>query len=320
MNSAAISAVGHYLPEFIADNEFVGKRYKQSADFIYRRCGIKERRFVQEENTSDLVVKAIQNLSDRYNIDLSTIDGLIVGTATPESYGPSTAAIVMKKLNIKNAFGFDIAAACPSFCYGLEIGKLYIQTGQAKNVLVCGAEVLSRALNDFDYATGILFGDGAGVVLLSATDDPHCILNTKSKLNPEFMEDIVFYTKFSKNVIEEPELKINGTRVYRHGINYTVNFIKDYLQENNLDIQIFDKFILHQANSRIIGEIASALNVDKSKFLSNIEFVGNTASASIPICFSESISSQSIKKYERVLFCSFGAGYTLSLTDFVNGL
>lgn len=313
---AKIAGIGYYVPEKVIDNNFIKERYNlQNEEFVVRRSGIHTRRFVTTENTSDLAVNAINNLLSQTGLSKSEIDCVLLGTITPESFAPSTAAIVIKKLELKNAFGMDVSAACAGFCYALELGKLYIETGKYKNIIVCGAEVMSKTLNNYDYKTGILFGDGAGAVLLSATEHNEAIISTECKVITENQDDVTYKTPFSSEDWVNEVLHLKGTKVYVNGVKYTIELISKFLEENDLTLEDFKFVVPHQSNIRMLTEIANGLSSSIDKFLINLDHLGNTASASIPICLAENYANGKIQKGDRLLLCSFGAGYTLSIVD-----
>lgn len=313
-NKVELVNIAYYIPSKKIDNKFIATKYNIDEDYIFQACGIKERRYRTDENTSDLAVKAINKLIEKTAIKKTDIDYIIIGTITPEAFAPSTAAIVIEKLGLSNANGVDVSAACSGFNNALELGTFIVASGKYKNVIVCGVDIFSAALNDYDYKTGILFGDGAGAALLKeSTSTSNYILNTKSIIKSDNQKDIDYQTKFSLQYTSQ--LKIQGTKVYQNGISFTVDFINNYLFENDLSIKDFDFIILHQANARIITKIANTLNIPTEKCLTNIELLGNTTAASIPICFAQNVEQGIIKKGNRLLLCSFGAGYTLSLID-----
>jgi 3-oxoacyl-[acyl-carrier-protein] synthase-3 len=305
---AKIAGIGYYVPEKIIDNKFIAERYGlQNEEFVHKRSGILTRRFVTTENTSDLAVNAIKDLLVKSEVSESEIDCVIIGTITPESFAPSTATLVIKKLNLSKAFGMDISAACAGFCYGLELGKMYIETGKYKNVIVCGAEVMSRALNNYDYKTGILFGDGAGAALLSATNENEIIVSSECKVITDYLEDVTYKTPFSSDDWATEILQLKGTRVYRHGVTYTIDLISQFLKENDLTLNDFKFVVPHQSNIRMLTEIAEGLSSSLDKFLINLDHFGNTAAASIPICLAENYANGKIQKGDRLMLCSFGA-------------
>lgn len=313
-NKVELVNIDYYIPAKKIDNKFIATKYGIDEDIIFPACGIKERRYRTDENTSDLAVKAINKLIEKSGLKKNDIEYIIIGTITPEAFAPSTAAIVIEKLGLINANGVDVSAACSGFNNALEIGSFIVSSGRYKNVIVCGVDVFSAALNDYDYKTGILFGDGAGAALLRSTDsDKSYIQKTKSIIKSDNQKDIDYQTKFSLQY--SSQLKIQGTKVYQNGVNFTVEFLNAYFFENDLNVQNFDFVILHQANARIITKIANLLNIPSEKCLTNIELLGNTTAASIPICFAQNVEQGIIKKGDRILLCSFGAGYTLSLID-----
>ncbi|MFN8428983.1 MAG: ketoacyl-ACP synthase III [Spirosomataceae bacterium] len=312
-----ISAIGHYLPETLLTNSELSNTFNVSEERIFQVSGIKERRIGQEMTNADLVSKAIISLFDKFKIDPDSIDCLILGTVTPDFFFPSTSVSVINKLKLKNAWAFDISAACSGFCYGLHIADSMIKSGQSQRILVCGSEKMSSTLKNYEYNTSILFGDGCGVALIEKTSkDQSSILNSKCDVIADHLEDVYLNTPFTRDW-SNSNFELKGSSVYRNGVNYTIDSIKQFLSHHQLSLDDFDFIIPHQANSRIITSIALGLECSTSKFLTNIEFVGNTAAASIPICLSQKFEEGLIKKGMRLLLTSFGAGYTISNVDLI---
>lgn len=317
---AKITGIGYYIPEKVIDNDYLSKNYEVTAEYIFDRTGIKERRYAEnDENTSDIVCRAIDDLLKNISKSINDIDCIIVGTLTPDYFFPSTAVCVINRLKAEKAWGFDLSAACSGFCYGLATAVAMIQQGNLRNVIVCGADKMSSTLNSFDYKTAVLFGDGAGAVLLEATDDSdeNIIKGNLCKVEADDLEDVYFKTPFNTTDWSKEKFELEGGKVYRNGVKFMAETIKEYLHDNNLTFDDFDHIVPHQSNMNMLRDTARDLRIDIRKFKVNIEEVGNTGGASIPICLAEYVSKGVIKKDDRILLVSFGAGYTVSIIDLV---
>jgi len=314
---AKITGIGHYLPNKVIENKFLSENYKITEEEIFKKTGIKERRYVDENvTTSDIVCYAINDLLKNTSKSIEEIDCIIVGTLTPDYFFPSTAVCAINKLQAKNAWGFDLSAACSGFCYALATATAMIQQGTLRNAIVCGADRMSITLNNFDYKTALLFGDGAGAVLLEATgDNEDTIKGSLCKVEADNLEDVYFKTPFNTTDWSHEKFELQGGKVYRSGVKFMAETIEQYLHENHLKLADFDYIIPHQSNMNMLNDTADLLNIGIEKFKINIEKVGNTGGASIPICLSQCVGNGEIKKGDRLLLVSFGAGYTVSIID-----
>ena len=317
--NAKITAIGHYIPDTIIDNKFIQDKYNYDAQRIVERTGIKERRYVDKGvTTTDIACFAINDLLKNTPISINDIDCIIVGTLTPDFYFPSDAVAVINRLKAKNAWGFDLSAACSGFCYGMSIASAMIKAGTIKNAIICGAERMSATLNNFDYKTGVLFGDGAGAVLMEATrDEEYKLVGSLCKVQADNLEDVYFKTPFNTENWNDEKFELDGGRVYDSGVHLMAETIKEYLSKNKLALSDFDYIVPHQSNLRMLKDVALKLNRTTDFFKINIEKVGNTGGASIPICLSDFVKRGEVKKGDRILLCSFGAGYTISIIDLV---
>lgn len=317
--STTITGVAHYLPPKIISNKDLADKFKIDEKSIYKRTGIKERRYTDEGvYTTQIIAETVKKLLENTGKKLDEIDCLLVGTLTPDYFFPSTAVSVINKLEMKQAWGFDLSAACSGFCYGVSIAKAMIDQGNIKNAIVCGAERMSATLNGFDYKTGILFGDGAGAVLIERTSETkEVILGTLCKVEADDLNDVYYKTPFSSSDWINEKFELAGTKVYKHGVQLTVDLINEYIKGAGTNLSSYNFIVPHQANLRMLKEIAEGLGLPVDKFLINIEKVGNTGGASIPICLSEMHISGKLRKGDRILLCSFGSGYTVSIVDLI---
>lgn len=314
-----ITSIGHYLPDLVINNQSLQERFHLDEVSIFKRTGIRERRYASADKaTSDLVCEAIKQLLKNTDKKIEDIECIIVGTLTPDYFFPSTAVTAINKLGATKAWGFDLSAACSGFCYGLDIASSLIEVGKIRNAIVCGAEKMSATLNNFDYKTGILFGDGAGAVLLEATEDESMVIKgSLCKVEADDMNDVYFKTPFNSKDWNNEKFELAGHKVYKNGVSLTIDTISEYLEAKSLSLSDFDYIVPHQANMRMLSEIAKGLSIELSSFLINIEKTGNTGGASIPICLAEFYNLGKIKKGDRLLLCSFGSGYTISVIDLI---
>jgi 3-oxoacyl-[acyl-carrier-protein] synthase-3 len=316
---AKITAVSHHLPERRVSNRDLEKVVDTSHEWIVERTGIHERRVVERGTaTSDLAAATGRRLVERYGIDPTTIDLIIVATVTPDMFFPSSACLVQSKIGAKNAWGFDLSGACSGFLYALTTGAQFITSGSHKKVLVIGADVMTSILDFDDRATCVLFGDGAGAVLLEPTEDDEVgvmdfilradgsggqFLNMPAggSLNPSTVETVQRKMHFVHQ---------DGKNVFKFAVRGMTEVSLDILRRNGLTIDDLRLYIPHQANLRIIQAAAERLGIDPSRVAINIDRYANTTAATIPICLSEAVESKTIIKNDRILLASFGAGFT----------
>jgi 3-oxoacyl-[acyl-carrier-protein] synthase-3 len=312
-----ITGVGHYIPNKIIDNKYLSENYAITSADILKKTGIEARRYVEDGvTTTQIVCQSIDDLLKKTSKKIEDIECIIVGTFTPDFFFPSTAVSVINNLQAINAWGFDLSAACSGFCYSLSVAAAMIKQGTVRNVIVCGAERLSKTINNFDYKTAVLVGDGAGSVLLEATEDPQLIVNnTFCNVVADTGNSVFFKTPFNTSDWNKEIFELRGRDVYINAVKIMSETIKEFLIKNNLELNDFDHIIPHQANLNILSDVAKELQLNLSRFRINIQKLGNTGSASIPLCLSESVLSGTVKKGDRILLVSFGAGYTISIID-----
>ena len=307
-----VTGIGHYLPNKIVTNDDLATQYDITADKIFQKTGIRERRYLEIGSTSNLVLKAIKNLVGGNKYKLNDLDCLILGTTTPDYFFPATATSVLSELNVKNAFGFDISAACSGFMYGLHLGRLMIESGEAKKVIVCGGDKLSSTLNGHDYKTAVLFGDGAGAIMLETAEDGEENFLSKSicSMKKGGLSEVYFKTGLNSKHKMLDTIHMEGKLVYASGVTQMAKSISEYLKLMNLKFDDIDYIVPHQANLRMLESVAEKLGISMKKMLINIEMMGNTGSATIPICLSQFSESKVIKRGDRLLLVGFGAGYS----------
>lgn len=321
-NSIGILSTGHYLPDqHVSNQDFVSRGLDTSDEWISSRSGIKTRFIAAEdETTSDLAYKSAQHALDNGSITLDQIDFIIVATATADHNGfPSTACLVQQKLGCTREIpAFDISAACSGFAYALSIGQSYIASGMATHGLIIGAETLSSIVDWSDRSTCVLFGDGAGAAIIGPVSNQGIIgVNQGANGNASHILSVEpkdssedFYKKhhnYPRDIVH-----MDGPAVFKQGIRCVEQSLKSLLKDHQLSISDISYFVAHQANLRILNSIASKFNIPFDRFLTNIESVGNTSAASIPIVLSECNSKQLFQKNDIICLLGFGAGFTWS--------
>ena len=318
---AKIVSTGSYLPETILTNQDLEKMVDTSDEWIKQRTGIEVRHIAKEgEVTSDLAYKAALDALNNADVDPMDIDAIIVATVTPDKPLPATALFVQEKLGAKNAFGFDINAACSGFMYALSIADGYIRTNLARKVLVIGAETLSRITDYKDRGTCVIFSDGAACVLLEAADDENSgLLGIKLRSDghyADFMEVPApgSYEPCSKGAIENRDIyiKMKGNETFKMSIRSILEVSRDVLDSLGMDFKDIDIMVSHQANKRIIEGVAKRAKLPDEKVVITIDKHANTAAASIPLALDWASKNGKIKKGDTVLLNSFGASLTWS--------
>jgi 3-oxoacyl-[acyl-carrier-protein] synthase-3 len=322
---AAITAVGGYVPETILDNTQLEKMVETSNEWILARTGIAERRILSdlEKATSDMAAEAIKNLLDSSGINPAEIECVILATSTPDQLLAPTAPVVCDKAGLKNAWGFDLNAACSGFLYALSVGSSLVESGRHKKVIVIGADAMSRIVDYTDRNTCILFGDGAGAVLLEASEQyglQDFILKTDGA-GSEFLSISVggSLKPFHEDSLQERGhfVKQDGKTVFKNAIAGMSGVCREITERNTLEAEDIDWVIPHQANIRIINAVAGNLNVPMEKVKVNIQRYGNTTAATIPLCLWD--FKDDFKPGDKLLLTAFGAGFTFGSSYLVWG-
>ena len=314
---ANITATGKYLPEKVVTNFDMEKLVDTDDAWIQSRTGIKERRMVKKgETTVDMSTQAALNLLNKNNISAEEIDVIIVATVTPDMILPCSAALIQKNIKAVNAWGYDLSAACSGFLFALETGAALIESGRYKKVMIIGADTMSSILNYNDRNTCILFGDGAGAVLLEPSNE-YGIIDSKLKIDGNGGK----YLKVagggslhpaSYNTIDNNLHYVHqdGKTVFKYAVRGMSDISFDIAERNNLKGEDINLFIPHQANKRIIDATAKRLGLKESQVLINIDKYANTTSATIPICLAEASENNMINKGENLIISTFGAGFS----------
>lgn len=318
MKRAAITAVGHYTPSKILTNADLEKIVDTSHEWITTRTGIKERRIAgKNESTSDMAIKAVKEVLKMKNILPEDIDLIIVGTTTPDMISPSTASMVCRGLGIQKIFGFDINNACTSFLSALLVASKFIETGVYKKVIVVGADKISAFTDYTDRNTCVLFGDGAGAVLLEPCENELGIIDSEFFLDNSGIEHLNILGGGSRcpasfhSLIEGKHFVYqNGKVVFTNAIRGMTDATQIIMKRNSLSISDIGLCIPHQANLRIIKGITERLGLKAYQFFVNIEKYGNTVNATIPIALSEALQQNRIKKGDNIILTAFGGGFT----------
>ncbi|HAG32529.1 MAG TPA: 3-oxoacyl-ACP synthase [Prevotella sp.] len=315
--NAVITGIGGYVPDYILTNEELSRMVDTSDEWIMTRVGIKERRILTEEGlgTSYLARKAAKQLMAKTGVDPDTIDALIVTTTTPDYKFPSTASIVVGKLGLKNAFAFDFEAACCGFLYSLDVAASMIQSGRYKKIIVIGADKMSSLIDYTDRQTCVLFGDGAGAVLVEATTEEgvgvqNSYLRTDGKGLP------FLHMKAGGSVCPASHFTVDhrlhylyqeGRTVFRYAVTNMSDDVLEILKRNNLKGEDVDWVVPHEANLRIIEAVAKRAELNLDRVMINIDHYGNTSAATIPLALWD--NEHLLKKGDKVVFTAFGAGF-----------
>ena len=320
MAYAAFRSIGAYTPEKILTNEELSTMVDTSDEWITKRTGIKERRIAaKDEFTSDLGVKAAQKALDRSGVALGDIDMVICATISPDYFCmPSTATVISTKLGIKNATAFDLSAACTGFIYALSIAKAFVESGMKKNVLIIGAEKLSAITDYSDRGTCILFGDGAGSAVISATEDKNeAIIDIHTGADGEYADLLMTPNGGSGSAHDSLEgeagscfMQMKGNETFKVAVRTLTKDVKEILADNDLVAEDIVHFIPHQANLRIIKAVGDALKMTEEQVVITVAKYGNTSGASIPMAINDIYEAGKLKAGELILLDAFGGGLT----------
>lgn len=315
--SAAITAVGAYLPEYVLTNKILETMVDTNDEWITTRTGIKERRILKGEGkgTSYMAIKAAQDLINKKGLNPEDIELVIVATATPDMQAASTAAYTATQIGATNAFSFDLEAACSSFLFGMATASRYIESGKYKKVLLIGADKNSSMINYEDRATCIIFGDGAGAVLFEANEEGLGLQDEYLRSDGAGREFLQVKSSGSSYPVNEESLanKENfvfqdGKTVFKNAVFNMADVAEKILKRNNLTNEDVSWLAAHQANKRIIDATANRIKLESGKVMMNIEKYGNTTSATLPLLLNDYESQ--LKKGDNIIFAAFGGGFT----------
>jgi len=309
-----IAGTGRYLPDRILTNADLEKIVDTSDEWIISRTGIEQRHAANEDEfTSDLCVNAARNAMESAAVLPSDIDMLFVGTTTPDLIFPNIATIIQHKLGIPALPCYAIEAACSGFVYALSSADKFIRCGEAKKILVIGAEIITRLVDWEDRNTCVLFGDGAGAVILEASSTPG-VLSTHLGADGQYQKLLYYPVGVSDNLAAagtaDASIMMSGNDVFKVAVRTLSEVAKEALSTNKLSLEDLDWFIPHQANLRIIQAAAKKLNMPMEKVIQTVQIHGNTSAASIPMAFDVGVRDGRIKRGQLVLFDAFGGGFT----------
>jgi len=315
--TAAITAVGGYLPDFVLSNKVLETMVDTNDEWITTRTGIKERRILKEEGkgTSFLAIKAAEDLIQKSGLDPKEIDLVIVSTATPDMKAASTAAYTATQIGAVNAFSYDLEAACSSFLFGMSTAAAYIESGRYKKILLIGADKNSSFINYKDRATCIIFGDGGGAVLFEPNEEGLGLQDELLRSNGEGREFL--HAQYggssypiNENTFNEGKHYVfqDGRTVFKNAVFNMADVAERILKRNNLTNNDIAWLAAHQANKRIIDATANRINLEDEKVMMNIEKYGNTTSATLPLLLHD--YEKQLKKGDNIIFAAFGGGFT----------
>lgn len=317
---AAFRSIGAYVPSKILTNADLETLVDTTDEWITKRTGIKERRIAAEnETTSDMGVKAAELAIERSGLDKSQIDMLICATISPDYFCmPSTATIIATKLGLDKMMAFDISAACTGFVYALSIAKAFVESGMKKNVLIVGSERLSAITDYSDRGTCILFGDGAGAAVISATEDKSkAIIDIHTGSDGSYADLLMTPNGGSGSAHDELDreaagcfMKMKGNETFKVAVRTLTNDVIDILKENSIPSSAIKHFVPHQANYRIIKAVGDALELQDEQVVLTVEKYGNTSGASIPMAINDIYESGRLKEGDLMLLDAFGGGLT----------
>jgi len=315
---ATITSTAHHVPEKILTNYDIEKMVQTSDEWIQNRTGIKQRHIVSDdEASSDLSTHVANKLLKKRGINPEQIDIIIVGTVTPDHLTPSTAAIVQNNINAQNAWAFDLSAACSGFLFGLETGSKLIESGKYKTVMVIGVDTMTSILDFKDRETCIIFGDGAGGVILEPSKSDNGIISSILKTDGSGASSLNVLAGGSrkpatKETIANREhfIRQDGKKVFKFAVKRMTDVSKELLLKNGLSGNDIKLFIPHQANKRIIDATGERCGIPKDRVLINIDRYGNTTAGTIPIALNEAVENKLINNGDYILLSAFGSGFT----------
>jgi len=317
MNFAAITAVGHFLPEDRLTNAELEQMIDTSDEWIRTRTGIRERRILRDKDkaTAYMAARAAENLLKKRGIDASEIDAIIVATVTPDMFFPSTACLVQAEIGATNAWGFDLSAACSGFLFGLSTGAKFIESGRHKKVLVIGADKMSSIIDYTDRTTCVLFGDGAAAVLLEPDSEGYGLIDSIERVDGSNWKMLCMHGGGSLNpptheTVDQKMhyLRQEGRMVFRYAVEGMADVSAEIMERNGLTGDDIRYLVPHQANLRIIDATARRMGITRDKVMLNIERYGNTTAATIPLCLMD--WEKDLRRGDNLILAAFGGGFT----------
>ena len=306
-----VTGLGTYVPEKVLTNADLEKIVDTNDEWITTRTGIKQRHIVEDNsgvNASELGAKAANKALEDAGVEASNVDAILVGSIHPDKQFPATACLIQEKIGAKNAFAYDITAACAGFVFCMNSASLLIQSGQCKHVLVIGTEIMSRVVDWNDRNTCVLFGDGAGAILLSAYEgnEERGVLSSKLASNGSAADTL--YLNSGLSTSESPKMVMQGKQVFKHAVECLSSSINQALAQQNYKVDDLDLIVPHQANIRILNAVGDRLKLDKEKVYINVQRYGNTSAASIPLALYEARAEGRLKPGMLVGLAAIGGG------------
>jgi 3-oxoacyl-[acyl-carrier-protein] synthase III len=315
MIAAKITAFGSNVPDKRIDNQYFESFLETSEEWIVSRTGIRSRHWATEEEfTSNLAVRAVRDMVARYHVDLRDVDMILVSTVSPDQPMPSMACMLQYRLEIPNCGALDVFAACAGFAYAITVAKGLIAAGTHKKIIVVGAETLSKVTDYSDRTSCILFGDGAGVMLIEAAQPGEtgcigaCATGSFGEGGPDLYMSGMAQKLFDLPIVRNQKIIQNGKKVFKWAVTTVAQEVPRLLAKEGLTVADIDWFVPHSANLRIIEAIANQLSIPMEKVLESVTVYGNTSSASIPLAFDRALKAGKIKKGDKIVFFGFGGG------------
>lgn len=309
-----INGTGSYVPERFLTNDDMAKIVDTSDEWISSRTGIKKRHIVTDEYTIDLAEQAAKRALDASTISKEDIDLVIVATVTPDNFFPGVSQLLQKRLGLNNIMAFDVNAACSGFLYILQIADKMIKSGAYHNALIVGSETLTRLTDWSDRNTCVLFGDAAGAMIISRSEENHIqdvITGSDGDDNSYLIcNNVDLKDPYKNNASEQDHIHMNGREVFKFATRIMPQMVRDLLAQNNMTIEELDYIVAHQANARIIDKAARDLDFPLDKMYMNIQEYGNTSAASVPLAIDEAIRKGHLKRGDMFITVAFGGGFT----------
>lgn len=323
--NAVVTGVGMYVPDKILDNKYFESIVETNDEWIRTRTGIRERRILEQGATSDLAAKAALDLFEKHNVDPAEIDAIIVATVTPDMFFPATACLVQDKIGAKNAWGFDLSAACSGFLFAIQTGATLVESGRYKKVLVIGADKMSSITDYTDRNICILFGDAGSAVLLEPSEDKSLgIQKSILRIDGSGKDALNMLGGGSLNPASHETVDKkwhyiyqDGKAVFKVAVKGMADVSVELMQLSNLKSEDVAYLVPHQANLRIIDATAERMGLSKDKVMINIDKYGNTTAATIPLCLTEYYRDGKLKRGDNLILAAFGAGYTWGASHLV---
>ncbi|TNE97828.1 MAG: ketoacyl-ACP synthase III [Bacteroidetes bacterium] len=313
--TAAITGVAGYVPDYVLSNDELSKIVDTSDEWITTRTGIKERRIQKEGASSDMAAEAVRELLRKTNTDAEDVDLVIVGTVTPDHPFPSTSNILCDKVGMKNAWGYDLIAACSGFIYALSTGAQFIETGKYKKVVIVGVDKMSSIIDYQDRTTCVIFGDGCGAVMLEPNEEGLGVIDFMLHADGSGRKYLLqpaggSLSPASHETVDQRMhyVKQEGQQVFKFAVTNMAEVSADIMEKNNLTSDDVDWLVPHQANLRIIDATANRMGLPKEKVMINIQKYGNTTAGTLPLCLWD--YEKQLKKGDNIILSAFGGGFT----------